>query len=70
MVADMGGTTMRALQFPPLLKRYALAPLVAHSQQQTNRLWDSEMLFVGELYANALKTIAICLVRNLPSPFT
>ena len=60
-MADTVGTTMRALQIPPLLKRHLLTRLT-RSQEKANRLWRPENLFVGELYANALKTLAICLV--------
>jgi len=60
--ADAGGSCLRVLQFPPLFKRFVLAPLTSRSQQQTNKLWEPEPIFVGELYANALKTFAICLV--------
>ena len=66
--SDAFGSCMRILQIPPLFKRFVLAPLTSTSQMQTNRLWDPEPMFVGELYANALKTLAIALVASSTSP--
>ena len=60
--SDAFGSFMRILQPPPLLKRFVLAPLTAHSQPQTNLMWAPEDMFVGELYANAMKTFAVAIV--------
>ena len=64
VLADAGGSLLRVIQFPPLIKRFVLAPLTSKSQAQTNKLWEPEPMFVGEPYANGLKTFAICLVYS------
>jgi len=63
MVADASSYLLRVLQIPPILRRL-LAPMLARSQSKANQLWAPEPMFVGELYANALKTVTICLIYS------
>ena len=63
IIADAASYFLRVLQIPPILRRL-LAPLLARSQSKANQLWAAEPMFVGELYANALKTVTICLVYS------
>jgi hypothetical protein len=62
IAADALGSVMRIIQIPPLFRRFVLAPCLSQSQQQANKLWEPELMFVGELYANALKTFAIAVL--------
>lgn len=64
---DAGGTIMRVIQIPPIFKRCVLTRLTK-SQEKTNELWRPEPIFVGELYANMLKTM--CTHAPLLAPRT
>ena len=52
----------KVLQPYALVKRYLVAPFFARSQLQLNRYWAPPPMLAGELFAEVVKTLGLCLL--------
>ena len=54
---------LKVFQIYPLVMRYLVSPFCI-SQTRKNELWAPPRLLLGDLYAGAVKTVALCLICN------
>ena len=52
---------LKVFQIYPLVMRFLVSPFVI-SQTRKNALWAPPRMLLGDLYAGAVKTVALCLI--------
>ena len=56
---------LKVFQIYPLVMRYLVSPFVV-SQKRKDALWAPPRMLLGDLYAGAVKTVALCLICKSP----
>ena len=56
---------LKVFQIYPLVMRYLVSPCVV-SQKRKDALWAPPRMLLGDLYAGAVKTVALCLICKSP----
>ena len=59
---------LKVFQIYPLVMRFLVSPFVI-SQTRKNALWAPPRMLLGDLYAGAVKTVALCLICKLTATF-